>query len=163
MRKKKGVFKICSCCKSEFYVPKYREESASFCSVKCLNSNQYEKYKINCLDCKKEMIVSNSRRKTKFCSEYCRHNAKKTIIENRKDARLSARISRGKFTGKTLRKFVFSKKQIKCEMCGYDEFDFCIDVHHIDNNPLNNDISNLQVLCVICHRCVHKGLKNAIN
>ena len=44
----------------------------------------------------------------------------------------------------------------KCEKFGYDEYDFCLDIHHIDMNENNNDISNLAVLCVICHKKLHK-------
>ena len=35
-----------------------------------------------------------------------------------------------------------------CSICGADRD---LDVHHIDNNPKNNSIENLKVLCVTCH------------
>ncbi len=158
MRIKQGEYKICKCCSKEYYVPRYRVNKSSFCSVKCLNSDQYVKIIKKCERCKKEFFVSNSRIKRKYCSNDCSHFAKNDIVQNRKNQKLSARISRGKFTGKSLRKFVFSKKEKKCEICSYSEYDFCLDIHHEDKNPLNNDINNLRVLCAMCHRSVHKGI-----
>lgn len=31
------------------------------------------------------------------------------------------------------------------------------DLHHVDNNPLNNHVWNLQVLCKECHKPDHRG------
>ncbi len=39
-----------------------------------------------------------------------------------------------------------------CEMCGSTGYRH---VHHKDENPRNNDPSNLQTLCVSCHALVH--------
>ena len=55
---------------------------------------------------------------------------------------------------------MFTEKEKKCEVCGYSEHDFCLDIHHIDNNPNNNTIENLAVLCAIYHRKLHKGVIN---
>lgn len=162
MSLKRGIYKTCKCCSSEFYVPRYRSNSANFCSVKCLNSNQYVRYEISCKRCSKVFKVSNSRRNRKFCSIECSNFAKDTLIERRKKCKRSSIISRGKFTGRTLRKFVFDHKEKKCEICSYDEYEFCLDIHHFDENPLNNSLENLKVLCVICHRKLHKGVLNAI-
>lgn len=47
-----------------------------------------------------------------------------------------------------------SSKLVKpaCERCGSTKRRH---VHHVDENPLNNDPSNLQTLCVSCHRLLH--------
>lgn len=48
--------------------------------------------------------------------------------------------------------YAIHKKDI-CEKCGFIPEHTCqLDVDHIDNNKLNNDISNLQTLCANCHR-----------
>jgi hypothetical protein len=39
-----------------------------------------------------------------------------------------------------------------CERCGIDKN---LDVHHIDHNPLNNDLDNLKTLCDSCHTKTH--------
>ena len=43
-----------------------------------------------------------------------------------------------------------------CEICGSDQN---VDVHHIDGNPQNNDLSNLQRLCRKCHYRIHNPVK----
>ena len=60
--------------------------------------------------------------------------------------------------GKSFRKHVFILKEKKCEICGYDEHDFCLEIHHKDKDCTNNSIENLAILCVICHRKLHKNL-----
>ena len=42
---------------------------------------------------------------------------------------------------------------IVCRKCGFVPVEFCqMDVDHIDADHLNNEISNLQLLCSNCHR-----------
>jgi intein/homing endonuclease len=48
-----------------------------------------------------------------------------------------------------------SKKNInKCELCGSKKQ---LDVHHIDKDRDNNDISNLIKVCINCHKKLHHG------
>lgn len=42
----------------------------------------------------------------------------------------------------------------KCEICGLNEWmgkTLPLEVHHIDGNNYNNELSNLQILCPNCH------------
>ena len=39
-------------------------------------------------------------------------------------------------------------KEAKCEICGYSE---SIELHHINGNPTDNRLENLQILCPNCH------------
>lgn len=149
---------ICNCCGKEYYVPKYREHISKFCSRECQNHSQYEFVAKVCLCCNKEFKVSNSRANKKFCSKECTIFTKTTQKDRRRQSQRLTTVKRGTATSKTLRKFVFSIKEKKCEICGYDEYDFCLDIHHIDNNPINNDITNLAVLCCICHKKLHKNV-----
>ena len=47
-------------------------------------------------------------------------------------------------------------KQDKCELCGWSEkplgykYSTC-EIHHIDGNPKNNRLDNIQILCPNCH------------
>ena len=52
------------------------------------------------------------------------------------------------------RTFPYRKyKKDKCEKCGFVAVHSCqLDVDHIDGNPKNNELSNLQTLCANCHR-----------
>lgn len=38
-----------------------------------------------------------------------------------------------------------------CRKCGYGDLQKMLDVDHIDSNRQNNELDNLQVLCVWCH------------
>ena len=55
----------------------------------------------------------------------------------------------------TYRRIAFAAKPKVCERCGYDKHEAGIIVHHRDRNRDNNDISNLEVLCAICHAIEH--------
>lgn len=49
-------------------------------------------------------------------------------------------------------------KEFKCECCGLSEWmgrPIPLELHHIDFNHYNNDISNLQILCANCHMQAH--------
>jgi hypothetical protein len=43
-----------------------------------------------------------------------------------------------------------------CEACGSVK---ALHVHHVDQNPANNDPANLQTLCAICHDFWHAAAK----
>ena len=148
----------CACCSKEYHVPKYRENTSKYCSRDCQNHSQYESIKKICKNCNKEFFVSNSRANRKFCSYECSDFTKNTQIQRRREVRRLVTVKRGSSTGSTLRKYVFSLKEKQCEICGYNEYDFCLDIHHIDNNPINNEILNLAVLCCMCHKKLHKKI-----
>ncbi len=60
----------------------------------------------------------------------------------------------GKGTKQLLDKQKEYKEKIgKCEKCGLNR---CLELHHRDGNPYNNDESNWTVLCNECHDEVHK-------
>lgn len=40
----------------------------------------------------------------------------------------------------------------KCERCGSSKK---LQVHHIDRNPHNNSLDNLEILCLSCHKAEH--------
>lgn len=43
------------------------------------------------------------------------------------------------------------KDQPYCSICHNDSKDFRLEIDHIDENPFNNERSNLQVLCKLCN------------
>ena len=55
-------------------------------------------------------------------------------------------------TGRDYRKIAFRNYPHKCNCCGWSEDERLLEVHHIDSNRDNNDLSNLVILCPICHR-----------
>ena len=50
---------------------------------------------------------------------------------------------------KSLRSALFDRADNRCQHCAQD---FGLDIHHIDENPANNNKNNLIVLCASCHR-----------
>lgn len=159
---KSGTNINCVACNKEFYIPNYRRLTAKFCSIECQNHKQYDKHVFNCLACGKQVVTSPSRKisSKKFCSLDCRESNAIGIKERRKLSRALTKLKRGSSSNRGLRAHVFCIKDKVCQVCGYDEYDFCLDLHHIDEDPTNNEINNIAVLCCICHRKIHKKIIN---
>lgn len=161
---RKGKYLSCQACGINFYVPLYRINSAKFCSLNCQNHIQYLRPKFKCNECNIEFEDSPSRKgKRKFCSFkcHCEFKIKKKIdsLEKRRLAIYKHRENKNlSHYGISRRKYIFSIREVKCENCGYDEYEKCLDIHHIDGNPSNNLKENLIILCVMCHRKVHRKI-----
>ena len=163
-KKRNGKILSCKSCSQEFYVPKYRIETAVFCSMKCMNHLQYEKSNHKCTRCFKEFLDSPSRKGRRlFCTLVCMHSFFSERSANVKDRRRNAIAklrAEGKVSnnGPAIRKWVLLSKINECMICGYNEHICCLDIHHIDNDPNNNTLENIGILCVMCHRKVHRKL-----
>ena len=157
MRTRQGVTKTCPC-GTEFYVPFYRKDTAKFCSTMCLNRGQYKTSTKVCAGCGKEFQVSNSRIRRKFCTFECKHVYTLDEKERRKRNKIFQKLQ-GRIQGKCLKRNLKKLgRSMQCERCGYNQFEFCLDIHHRDGNCTNSEESNLQVLCALCHRIVERGL-----
>jgi 5-methylcytosine-specific restriction endonuclease McrA len=51
---------------------------------------------------------------------------------------------------------IFDKFSNECAICGANEG---LHIHHKDHNPKNNQISNLIVLCGVCHKKIHMKVR----
>ena len=51
----------------------------------------------------------------------------------------------------------FENFKHQCAVCGWDEDERLLEVHHIDSNRSNNELDNLCILCVLCHRKISLG------
>ena len=156
MRRRNGKVKECIICKSRFYVPSYRINTAKFCSRDCQNHQQYKHYTRKCQGCGKDFNVSGSRQLRNFCDEKCRTIKSQTEIERRRSIKLWAAQNRGS-RSKYLRLQTLELHSHSCDICGYKDKDYCLDMHHKDSNPNNNSKDNLGLLCAFCHRKLHKG------
>jgi hypothetical protein len=165
-KKRNGENITCNACEKIFYVPQYRIKTAKFCSLFCQNHLRYDKSKFKCLECGTEFQDSPSRKGLrKFCSISCDiQNKTKRKIDVRENRRKHIEIQRKKGNvskhGPSIRKFVLSIKDKRCEICFFEEYECCLDIHHADNDPNNNSLKNLMVLCVMCHRKVHRKIIN---
>ena len=157
MAKKEGTIKVCNACKLEFYVPNYRKDTAKFCSKECLNHTQYIKKENTCQSCKETFTVSNSRASKKFCSLDCKNKTLTNEKDRRKYSKALSVLKMGKNSSRNLKKLISRVKELSCEFCGYKKRSYNLDIHHIDEDPTNNKLENLSILCAICHRDYHRG------
>lgn len=51
----------------------------------------------------------------------------------------------------------FNEYLHQCSVCGWNEDEDCLEVHHIDENRDNNSLDNLIILCPNCHRKLTSG------
>lgn len=158
-----GENKTCKVCGTRFYVPRYRVQTAKFCSKECANHGQYEQKEYVCKYCGRTYKKSKSRwkRSSSFCSKRC-YNAwlgekRFSEKEKRQRANFSKMLNRNSNTITRTRQLLKEFFDFECQICGFNEVDYCIDLHHLDENPNNNSVSNLIMLCVICHRKLHQG------
>jgi 5-methylcytosine-specific restriction endonuclease McrA len=142
---------FCKICNAEFYKPQHVNKTT--CSIKCSGElKQKEKVEITCANCKsnfkrKKSSLTNSKSGLFFCTRKCKDYAqslkggiKEIQPEHYKSGLSSYRIR------------AFREYASKCAFCSYTKDEKMLEVDHIDSNRENNDINNLQILCVWCHR-----------
>jgi len=132
-------------CKNN-YTKCYRIETSNRCVLmKTIPKSFDECMQMNCEDCR------------------VNHNPKDGICPLMQDFCISYRIATGnhsEYEPSTIRAHHYrAVSQVKrwcipfiCERC---ESKVGIEIHHIDRNPTNNKIENLEVLCKYCHREEH--------
>lgn len=111
----------------------------------------------NCAYCGKTFWVNKARinnNKTGlfFCCNEHFTKAKREAIDNVKFKPL---IPSGSHLGKgywSYRKRALENYSNKCAICGFNEDNDLLEVHHIDENRQNNALENLIILCPICHK-----------
>jgi hypothetical protein len=142
----------CLTCDSEFEIKDYRQK---FCSKSCsAKFNNHNRKKITyCLNCKKDI----KKRGKKFCSNKCQFLKSNEILVNQW---LNGEIAG--YTGRLLqirnfvRRYIIIKNDSKCQKCGWSEMNkytnkIPLEIHHIDGNAYNCDVTNLECLCPNCH------------
>lgn len=70
-------------------------------------------------------------------------------------------------TNSKKRKYLIKNKikEYKCEICGLTEWmgvPIPLELHHMDFNHHNNNLSNLQLLCPNCHAIIHNTKKTQV-
>ena len=66
-------------------------------------------------------------------------------------------------TSLNYRATAFRAYEHKCAICGWDEDEDVLEVHHIDEDRSNNNEDNLIILCPICHRKLTSHKYNLIS
>ena len=85
-------------------------------------------------------------KKRKYCDRMCMRKAFTNVGES------NSNWSNTHSTARTINNLFLHKD--RCEICGKSGK---LDIHHIDENPNNNNIDNLMCLCRSCHMKIHRN------
>lgn len=152
---------ICQKCSTEFFRRKGYSSSNKYCSKKChalstVAGKNKNRFNFFCKFCGKEYNVPLGYiETTKYCSKLChnRGNAQNLKL-------ITGKNHRSYKNGIQLYRRIKAENALKkCEECGNEKN---IDVHHIDENRENNDISNLKYLCRKCHKKIHNVQRDSL-
>lgn len=153
---KNRVFNYYSCdyCKDEYKKQKRFAGSTQehYCSTACYNEDKI-RLKVYCAHCGKLFSIKPSQTKGSksglhFCSREHKDLAQSYMKEIQPDHYGTGLVD--------YRAKAFNVYDKVCSICGYDN-EYALEVHHIDKNRDNNDISNLKIVCANCHTLIHKG------
>ena len=117
----------------------------------CPNCGDYQNKKQNiyvkCAYCGKEIRkvqseINSNTTGNFYCSKVCGNKHKNEVRKNNGEWDII----------KNYRVKAFQSYPHKCAVCGWDEDERILEVHHIDENRDNNTVENLCILCPICHR-----------
>ena len=94
---------------------------------------------------------------TKFCPDHGRFQGRNCPACERIRNRRPRRRARGTYAWKTARAAAQRRDGFRCQQCGLSNRRAVLQVHHIDGNSQNHDLSNLVTLCHACHAKVGGG------
>ena len=78
-------------------------------------------------------------------------------IREEAEKRLYGEVKKGRDAlSKEEKEQIFSKYDFKCAICGVEGG---LHIHHKDKNPKNNVMSNLILLCGVCHKKIHMNVR----
>lgn len=115
-----------------------------FCSQVCYGISCRKE--IVCPVCSKKFLAGLNK---KTCSREC---------ANKNRAGMGYKMGRQRKdkvkTFRLLKQRLMEQRGPSCEICKYDKIPI-LQIHHIDRNRQNNDLSNLRLLCPNCHYEAH--------
>ena len=142
----------CRKCDKEF-VPK--KGTINYCSISCRNSRSFSdqtKEKKSCITKRKWLDGTYSLVDWENVNNDVEKISKSLDVGEKKSY---DRIFNGeKLHIQTLRKLLIGDVDSCCELCNTSEWlgsPITLEIHHIDGNNKNNELSNLQILCPNCH------------
>ena len=140
-----------------------QKQGRVFCSLACKDEERQEELEQRIVErmrpCERcqAMFVPHSAA-TRFCSRPCAERAHSGAMLGANNPRwqngVAAQRSAPHVTRRyrELRPHILARDGLRCVECSASEN---LEVHHIDENPLNNRASNLVTLCNPCHKRVH--------
>ena len=126
-----------------------KNRNKQFCSKECSAKSRAVDRNIFCDSCGKPLSVTPTRLKRSrsgklFCSHACSNKNRNSLYGGEKHHMFNGYSAH-------YRKYAFANYPHRCAICGWDEDEEILDVHHIDEDRTHNDIENLIILCPICH------------
>ena len=134
----------------KFYNQSLKRGTRHFCSKEC-NLN-FHKVEIVCDYC--GAITVKQKHKHNDGHNFCNHSCANSFNNALKKDTSARNYINGK---SSYRKKAFAKYEHKCSVCGYDDVRV-LEVHHINSNRDDNDLSNLIILCPTCHKYITKRI-----
>lgn len=139
--------------KSLMYEKEYNDNGyCPKCKEEFLNRNAV---KLECAYCHKEFYRSpskllKSRSGLYFCNKECKLAAQR--LESGKQFSEMRPLHYGTADSEyTYRRKAFRSYSHCCAICNWDEDEEILQVHHIDEDRQNNELTNLIILCPNCH------------
>lgn len=145
--------KTCPCGK-KFYLPAHKYNKQTFCSNNCSSLVNRKKIQVLCAynKCNCSFYINISRYKNSKTKQFCCCKQHKDLAQ-RLDG--NPKLHLPKYStlqdSKKYRTKTFYTVEKKCSRCGYDQDEKMLDVHHKDGDRSNNQLENLEVLCLWCH------------
>ena len=154
-KKREALEVQCDYCGKTFLKAKrfVKNGKKNFCCKECIyKSNVKPRIRLQCDYCGKtferlEEKLKGSKSGYYFCSKKCKDLAQK--IESGFIKMIPSHYNNGDYID--YRKVAFENYEHKCHVCGYNEHEELLQVHHIDTNRFNNIKENLVILCPTCH------------
>ena len=128
-----------------------------YCQQEDLDKN---KISVICDYCGKKYLLSESKYSKSefhFCCRECKDKAQ-SLSSGQKFEELRPDHYGKETTIHSYRTSAFITYPHQCAICGWNEDEDILQVHHIDENRQNNNIENLIILCPNCHQklTIHK-------
>lgn len=137
----------CNTCHHQWLFSPYNVQLSNMKKHKFNGCPNCKYMEITCLTCgKKFKRLKTDITQNNYCSLSCAAIANN--LKNKQDNSTS------------YRKNAFEIFEHKCAICGWNEDDRVLEVHHLDENRKNNSINNLVILCPICHKYLTLHLYN---
>jgi len=139
------------------------KSQSKFCSSSCaakINNTKRKKEKY-CINCGTQ--IDNNQ---KFCSNKCQCEFKAKEITNQWLNNEHSGCDKNGELSEFVRRYVLELHEHKCDVCGFNEKNpfsgnEILEIHHIDGDCFNNNLSNLQVLCPTHHAMTYNyGRRN---
>ena len=109
---------------------------------------------VECAYCKQKYFIPPSKlNKSKSGLHFCcrEHKDAAQSLQGGSEFDIMRPLHYG-VVGGDYRQIAFKTYEHKCAVCGWDEDERILEVHHIDSNREHNELDNLIILCPTCHR-----------